>query len=285
MTGDAIHAAGGGIVDGAAKDVVAIAFGGSDAAGAISGGAITGIGHFEGAENVIGGEIVEVFPRGELHDVAEEDVIDITVAEAEAGIVGGNFGASEGDGFVITGPVWVARKAGAEARGVSEEVPNGDGRFVVGGEIGNEFGDGIVEIESAAFGEDHDGRCSGDDFGERGGIEDGVFGHRFAFWKNGTVAIGAMVRSPFAFEPENTAGEFVAGNILGDDDVDFGEFFGMKAICGGWGGCGARGVAFPGILRKEKGAREEDGARDRKQNSCRSHYRGIVRREGTLPQE
>lgn len=95
-----------------------------------------------------------------------------------------------------------------------------------------------------------------------------------------------MIEGAFAFEPENAAGQLVAGDVLRNDGIDFGEFLGMEAICGcGGRGCGAGCAAFGGILREEEGARDQDGARDGKQNSCGSHFRVIVRREQTLLQE
>ena len=95
-----------------------------------------------------------------------------------------------------------------------------------------------------------------------------------------------MVGRAFAFEPENAAGQPVAGNILRDDRVYFRELAGMEAVCGDGGRrCGMRGTPLGGILREdEERAGKEDSARDGKQNSCGSHFRVIVRREQTLLQ-
>jgi len=84
------------------------------------------------------------------------------------------------------------------------------------------------------------------------------------------MTVGTTVNGTFAFQPKNTAGQAIAGNVLGNKRIDFRELLSMKPA-----GC-RRGRA-PGLRSGVRGQRQQRKDSENKQNSCGSDFHDIVR--------
>ncbi len=233
VAGDAVHEAGGGVVDDAEEGSGGFGelFGGGDA-GAEGGGRVElGLGHAEGEEDLLAGELIEGEGGDAADDFAEEDEVDVGVDEAFAG--GGDGFIDEGflDAGFVAAPFGFEVDIGAEAGEVGEEHADGDVGFAAL-ELREVGGDLVVEADLALFDEAHDGGGGGDDLGEGGGVEDGVDGHGGAGGGEAAAAVGlAMEDLAVAADPGDGAGHLVGGDGFLDDAVDFigaGETF----LCG-----------------------------------------------------
>ena len=106
---------------------------------------------------------------------------------------------------------------------MGEKEADGDVAFaaLVVGEVG---GDLIVEPDASLFDELHDRRSGGDDFGERGGVEDGVDGHRFDGGDEGLGAVDAAM-DDLALVPDEAdgTGHFAGGDGIVDHALEVGR--------------------------------------------------------------
>ena len=75
---------------------------------------------------------------------------------------------------------------------MGKQLANGDVLLTIGGKLGQIFRNRIVQAKAALLVELHDGRRGGQDFGQRGKIEDSVFGHGFGRRYQRTVAVRLM---------------------------------------------------------------------------------------------
>jgi len=173
-------------------------------------------------------EPVEGAPGDGADDFAENNKIDVAVAELRAGggqgSVGHDVGEGGGEAFAALG----AGDAGAHSGGVSEEVADGDLLAAGAGEFREVHGDRIVEIEEAAFVEEHDGGGRGDDLGERGGVVNRADGGGGGLREQGAVAEGLVVEGAAVFEPEDAAGDLLCGDVFLNGAVDLSEFGGVE---------------------------------------------------------
>ena len=195
-----------------------------------------------------------------------------------------SFGAGELNGAAAAVPVWLKRESGSESGGVSEQVPDGDGFFVVLGEGRQVFGDGVVHVQFLEFVQFGDSRRGGNDFGKRGKVKNGVRSHFFVLRKQGAVSVGFVADLPFSFRPENAARNFAVGNGIVDCLVDLAEFFQIKELngVGGFGGWRGRWLVFMDlqILQAGDSVRLTSGQAEEKQEAEEAFHCG--RRFGRL---
>ena len=230
VTGDTPHGARGGIVDDAAQHRSLDGLGGGDAVELGGGGEEAGVGKAEGQKNFFSRVSVKAEAAGNPHEFTEDDEIDVAVKKRAAGHADEFLGAGALEAGGGTRPRRRARKAGAQAGVVGEELANGDHIFAVSGEGGQVAGDGRVEFEAAALDQVHDGGGGRDRLGEGGGIVNRVEGDGLGRGRHGALAVGAGMSFSGAFEPENAAGNFFGGDRVGYGGVYGGEFGGQK--CG-----------------------------------------------------
>ncbi len=118
------------------------------------------------------------------------------------------------------GEIEVGRKAGV----VGEALANGDVLLAVRSEFGHVMSDGVVDTDLALLVELHDGSRGDKVLGERGHVEDGVFGHCFARWLKRAHAVGAMEDDlPAMPDDDDRAGQLIVRNGVVDDGVDWGK--------------------------------------------------------------
>ena len=165
-----------------------------DAVGDVFGVVIVevGLGHVEGGEDVVVGELAKGLPRCAGDDFGEEEVacvaifvlltrlkIEVFLAGNEVdevGIVVNSFGdvdtckVEQGEGVT-------------QATGVVNKVANGDG-MIVDRHFGDVVTDVVVEGELAILGEQKDAGC-GELFGCGGNVEDGIWRNRNCISKIG----------------------------------------------------------------------------------------------------
>lgn len=199
-------------------------------------------------------ELVEREAAGFLDEVAEEDEVDVAVAELRAWRGEWVFLNAEVEGLEIIGGVARPGDAGAEAGGVGEEMAKGDG--VAGGAV--EFRkvevDRAIELEFACFDEHHDGGGGGDDLGEGGEIVDGVGGAGFQGGDQGAVSVGFDEGFLLVVEKEDGARGAGVGDGLFDGVVDAAD--GLCVPVGLSGGDAAEEKNQEG---EAEGSRAEDG--------------------------
>ena len=129
-------------------------------------------------------------------------------------------------------------------------MPDGDAGGAFALELRNMRAHGVGQLHLSALDEQQHGRRGGDDFGERGGVEDRVLVHRFYCWDERPFAEGFMVAEALAFEPQDSAGNVVLSDGVGDRSVHLGQARGFE---GGRGG---------------EVARDDEEQRDGKGDSC-----------------
>lgn len=132
--------------------------------------------HAEGAEDFTLAEAVERFVGDAFQSDAENDEADVAVLSAGAGIGGERGSECCGQEFSASFGAKEQFFVRREARGVSQQHPEGDVAAVgvCSGEFGNDGSDGRFEIEQATLVEEHGHAGSGDNFGDGGQVEDGV---------------------------------------------------------------------------------------------------------------
>src|SRR5207249_2793858 len=107
----------------------------------------------------------------------------------------------------------------------------------------------LLQIELAAFDQEHHRRRAGDNLGQRRRVEDGVFGHRFLGRRERAFAVGLMVRHAISLQPHDRAWTLMVGNGVSDGRIHLDKFF-----------------------------RVEDGLRRRSTNRCLRSSRGRLTR-------
>ena len=127
-----------------------------------------------------------------VDDFAEQFEIDIAVDEFGFGRIGGLIGEGAMDAGFVAGPGGIEIEIGRQAGIVRHEVADGDGALAAL-KFGKVFGDRVVGREAAFVVELHQRAGGGDDFGERGDVEDGVGGHRLARGQEGAFAVGFAI--------------------------------------------------------------------------------------------
>lgn len=224
VAGDAVHEAGGGIVDDAAEGSghFGVKLRGGDARAEGGGGIEPGLGHAEGKEDLIAGEFVEGLSGDAADHFAQEDEVDVRVNEAFAG---------GGDGFIderffdarfVTGPFGNEVDIGSHTGEVREEHADGDVAFAAL-EVGEIDGDFVVEAYLALLDEAHHGGGGGDDFGEGGGVEDGVERHGLAGRGEAAIAVRLAVKNFGALpDPGDGSRHFVVFDGEFDDAINIG---------------------------------------------------------------
>ena len=107
-----------------------------------------------------------------------------------------------------------------------EELADGDVLFAACGKLGDVLCDGVVEGELVCLVELHDRGGSGEALGERGHVEDGVFGHRLGGEVAGdaglsgelAVAVGALEDDlAVVADDDDGAGELLRGDGVVDE--------------------------------------------------------------------
>jgi hypothetical protein len=102
---------------------------------------------------------------------------------------------------------------------MGEQVPQRDGAFAAFGELGDVARRWIVESDESSIDEDHDARRGRDRFGERGQIEDGVFGHRDALGLDLAHPIGLLKEHAIAAPHRHDAARELDLGYRGRDEI------------------------------------------------------------------
>ena len=109
---------------------------------------------------------------------------------------------------------------------MSQQVADGDVVLAVLREFGNVFCHRIIQPDFTLLHQLHDGRGSGDHFGERCEVENRVGGHGLAARLEGAIAEGFAVDhlSVVPYQ-QHGAGHLVVVDGVEDDGVEDGEFW------------------------------------------------------------
>lgn len=111
---------------------------------------------------------------------------------------------------------------------MGQKMANGDGLAFWTGKGWEVSFDGSIEGNFVALDEQQDGGGGGDDFRERGGVVNRIERGFLFGRKEGAMAESAGVRGAPALDPEDAAGEAIAGDVGGDDLLHLGELFGEE---------------------------------------------------------
>src|SRR6266550_8583362 len=102
-----------------------------------------------------------------------------------------------------------------------QQLTNVDAAFTVAAELGDELRYRVAETDPALFHQLHHASGRRYDFGQRGEIEDGVFGHRLWRRLDGALAERVVIVDRFTPTDENDrAGQFVARDGRVDERGD-----------------------------------------------------------------
>ena len=179
---------------------------------------------------------------------AEEDVVDVGVDELRGRGVFERCCQCSVNAFRAVGraetPGIFQHHVRSFARGMREEHANrdlGSSRVVRRVEAGKILLNGVAEVELALFVKLHDGGGGGHAFGERGHVEDGVFGHGFGgrgdaviagFVGYFAVAVGLMKDDLTGVsDDEDGTGELVGGYGFRDEGGGRGEVWECWSLC------------------------------------------------------
>ena len=148
--------------------------------------------HTERLEDVLARVIRDHLAAQAVHELAQQDEIDVAVDEPRARGSGGRIGVGQLDAVLVAGPRNLERHVRLQAREVRHQVADGD-VAVAALELRNVLGDLVVQPELALFEQLHQRRRGGHDLGERGAVEDRIDGHRFELRNDRPVAVGLAV--------------------------------------------------------------------------------------------
>ncbi len=265
VPGHSAHAARGGIVHHAADEGSVGLAGGRGDQGMQSGfGKIHRPGHSERPVDFLRGELVESLAADPPDHLAQQDEVDVAVTKERPGRRIGFLHEREGDSLVvIVGP---ARDpdAGTQPGGVRHQVADGDGRLFFGFELGQILRGGRIELEEAAFTQQHDRGSGRHDLGEGGGIKNRVAAHRFDRFQ-GAVAVDLFVDRAAVLDPEDASRQLMLCDGGMDRLVHLFELPGMEG-----------GSRLQGKGKEQAG---ENGQHDARGGGCTVHGKGRFKRE------
>ena len=228
VTGHTAHAARRGIVNDPAQHAVGRLLRGRDARELAGWREIAGVPHPQRRVDLGGDEFVKLALADALHDLAQQDEVDVAVTNDDAGRVGRLLHAGQREASLVAAPRRRGRQARPKAGRVREQMAHGNagGAFTL--ELRDVRPHGVGQLDLSAFDEQqHRGR-GGDDFGERGGVEDGVFVHRFDCWDERSFAEGLVVAEALTFEPQDGAGNVFLRDGVGNGGVHLGQARGFE---------------------------------------------------------
>ena len=119
-----------------------------------------------------------------LDDVAQEEEVDVAVDEPLAGPRQRDFFTCAPDRLLRTVELDVELEIGTQAGDVRQQMTDRDLGLAVARELGDEARHRIAQPDAAVLHQLHHARRRRHHFGERGEIEQGVFGHRLGRRQN-----------------------------------------------------------------------------------------------------
>ena len=138
-----------------------------------------------------------------LDDVAQEEEVDVAVDEPLAGPRQRDFFTCAPDRLLRTVELDVELEIGTQAGDVRQQVTDRDLGLSVPRELGDEARHRIAQPDPALLHQLHHARRRRHHFGERGEIEQGVFGHRLGRRQNRALTKRAGVQDRVSAPDEN----------------------------------------------------------------------------------
>ena len=222
MAGHAAHEARGRVVDHSAQGrrVLVGSLGGRDARDPGCRRQEGGLFHSQRQENVLPGVFIQRHSAESVHQLAEQDEVDIAVDVPHARRPDGLGSVSQVETGLIAVPFRFDRHILRQSGKMREEIAQREVALAAL-KVGDVIGHLIVKAEAALFEELHQGRSGGDHLGERGAVEDGVHGHGFDVGDQGALSVRlAIDYVSLVPNQEHGAGETVLLDGLFDHTID-----------------------------------------------------------------
>ena len=157
-----------------------------------------GVVHAERLEDFTHEKLVERRAARAMHDLAQQEEVDVAVDEALAGRGGRHFLAGQLDGGVVPLPRIGKVHVGPEAADVRQQVADRDAALAVALEARHVPRHRIVQPDATLFHQPHHGGRRRDHLGQRREVEDRIGGHRLGRGDDGALAVGLLEQDDVA---------------------------------------------------------------------------------------